>query len=150
MNTSSDGEVRQGQSGNGLSGPSLRYRSILSFSWQAKLSWWNSCGLEPRYGTSPGTPSLTTTILCYTGRYRCLHTVTTMTTTTTTKKKMMMEEGEGGGGRGHVSASVWVGGGFGCACTLEREGGRKRRAGVYVSVGCVMISFVFFFFLRYL
>ena len=33
-----------------------------------------------------------------------------------------------------MSASVWVGGVCGCACTLEREG-RKRKAGVYVSVG---------------
>ena len=44
----------------------------------------------------------------------------------------------------HVSASVWIGGGCGCACTLEREGGRERRAGVYVSVGRVMICLDFF------
>ena len=72
-----------------------------------------------------------------------MHTVTTMTTTTK-KKKMMMEE-EGGGGRGHVSASVWVGGGCGCVCMLERDGGRERRAGVYMSMGCVMICQDFFF-----
>ena len=34
-----------------------------------------------------------------------------------------------------VSACVWVGGVCGCACTLEREGGRERRAGVDVSAG---------------
>ena len=34
-----------------------------------------------------------------------------------------------------VSACVWVGGVCGCACTLERAGGRERRAGVDVSAG---------------
>ena len=42
-----------------------------------------------------------------------------------------------------MSAGVLVAGLCGCACTLEREGGRERRAGVYVSVGCVKISLDF-------
>ena len=32
-----------------------------------------------------------------------------------------------------------------CVGMLEREGGRERRAGVYVSVRCVMICLDFFF-----
>ena len=46
--------------------------------------------------------------------------------------------------RALVSANVWVGGVCGCASTWEREGGRERRAGVYVSMGCVMICLDFF------